>query len=63
LRIAPLLSGYRGKPPADLDAILDAVAAMQTYVTAHRPLELEINPLIATPSDAIAADALIRTGD
>jgi acyl-CoA synthetase (NDP forming) len=63
LRIAPLLAGYRGKPPADLDAILDAVAAMQTYVTAHRPLELEINPLIATPSDAIAADALIRTGD
>jgi acyl-CoA synthetase (NDP forming) len=63
LRIAPLLKGYRGKPPADLDTILDTVMAMQAYVTAHRPLEVEVNPLICTPSAAIAADALIRTGD
>jgi acyl-CoA synthetase (NDP forming) len=63
LRIAPLLSGYRGKPPADLDAILDAVALLQAYVTAHHPLEVEINPLICTPFAAIAADALVRTGD
>jgi acyl-CoA synthetase (NDP forming) len=63
LRIAPLLRGYRGKPPADLDAILDAVDALQAYVIAHRPLEVEVNPLICTPDAAIAADALIRTGD
>lgn len=63
LRIAPLLTGYRGKRAAHLDAILDAVDALQAYVTAHRPLEVEVNPLICTPAAAIAADALVRTGD
>ena len=62
LRIAPLLAGYRGKPGADLEAILDAVDAVQAYVTANvgRVAECEINPLLCGPDAAIAADALIR---
>lgn len=62
LKIAPLLRGYRGKPAAHLDAILDAVDAVQAYVTANAGAvaECEINPLICTPDGAIAADALIR---
>ncbi|MEM6677744.1 MAG: acetate--CoA ligase family protein, partial [Pseudomonadota bacterium] len=63
LRIAPLLHGYRGRPAADIEAILDAVMAVQAYVTVARPQEIEINPLLCTPSGATAADALIRTGD
>lgn len=65
LRIAPLLHGYRGAPPADRGAILRAVMAVQSYVTAHadRVAELEVNPLICTPTRAVAADALIRLGD
>ncbi len=62
LRIAPLLSGYRGKPAAKLEAVLDAIMAIQDYVlanTAHLQ-EVEINPLICTPSQAVVADALIR---
>ena len=62
LRIAPLLAGYRGKPSADRAAILDAIQAVQSYVTDHADSveELEINPLLCTPSEALAVDALIR---
>ncbi|PIE14039.1 MAG: acyl-CoA synthetase [Rhodobacterales bacterium] len=62
LRIHPLLTGFRGKPAADLPAILDAVDALQAYALANADTleEAEINPLICTPTTAIAADALIR---
>ncbi|MEM6726978.1 MAG: acetate--CoA ligase family protein [Pseudomonadota bacterium] len=62
LRAFPLLTGYRGKEAASLPAILDAMEAVQAYVVAHAETlsEIEINPLICTPTSAIAADALIR---
>ncbi len=62
LACAPLLAGYRGKPAADMDAILDAVEAIQAYVIANASCvsEVEINPLICTPDAAVAVDALIR---
>jgi len=65
LRIAPMLRGYRGRPPVDRGAILRAVMALQEYVTTHaqRLDEAEINPLICTATSAVAADALIRIGD
>lgn len=65
LRIAPLLSGYRGVPPADRAAILRAIRAVEAYVVAEAEglEEIEINPLLCTPSDAVAADALIRRKD
>lgn len=62
LKIAPLLSGFRGKPSADMTALLDAIDAVQSYVVDHAGelQEVEINPMICTPTSAIAADALIR---
>lgn len=62
LRIAPLLYGYRGKPAADRDAVIRAVMALQAYVIAQagRVAEIEVNPLIVTPTRAVVADALIR---
>ena len=62
LRCAPLLTGYRGKQPANIAAIVDAVEAVQNYVLAHREglTEIEINPLLCTSTQAIAADALLR---
>lgn len=61
LRIARILDGYRGAPPADRGAVVHAVAAIQRIVAAHadRLVELEINPLICTQTRAVAADALI----
>ncbi|MDS9469317.1 acetate--CoA ligase family protein [Paracoccus sp. MBLB3053] len=65
LRIAPMLRGYRGKPAAALDTVVDAVMAVQDYVVAHAAHleELEINPLICTTAGVIAADALFRIGE
>jgi succinyl-CoA synthetase beta subunit len=65
LRIAPLLAGYRGRPAADIEAILAAIRAVQDYIAAHPGEigEVEINPLICTDRRAVAADALIAKGD
>ncbi len=63
LRIVRVLQGYRGRPAANIDAIIDAVMAVQSYVIAETPFEVEINPLLCGPTHAIAVDALITTGD
>lgn len=62
LKCASLLSGYRAKSAADIDSIVAAVMAVQSYVIAQADVisEVEINPLICTPTRAVAADALIR---
>ncbi len=65
LRMAPLLDGYRGAPGADIEAVLDAVEAIQSYVIANAGSlsEVEVNPLICTPTRAVAVDALIRKAE
>lgn len=65
LAYASVLNGYRGAPAAHIPAIAAAVMAVQDYVIEHRGsvLEVEINPLIATPTRAVAADALLRVKD
>jgi acyl-CoA synthetase (NDP forming) len=63
LRVWPLLAGYRGAAAADVEAVLDAVKAVQAYVAAVQPGEIEINPLLCGPFGAVAADALIRKGE
>jgi acyl-CoA synthetase (NDP forming) len=65
LRIAPLLTGYRGKPAADTAELVTAVLAVQDCVLDNcaRFSEVELNPLILTPTRAVAVDALIKTGE
>ncbi|KXF52924.1 CoA-binding protein [Rhodococcus sp. SC4] len=60
LRAAALLRGVRGRPPIDLDAAAEAIAAI-TSVAAEHPeiVELEVNPLLATPRGAVGLDARI----
>jgi acyl-CoA synthetase (NDP forming) len=62
LRAAPLLTGYRGRPPVDLEAVVDAVVALGSLATALGPglAEVEINPLMATPGGVTAVDFLLR---
>jgi acyl-CoA synthetase (NDP forming) len=58
LRIAPLLTGARGRPALDLAAAAGALAALSRVAAAHPELaELEINPLLVTRTGAIALDA------
>ncbi len=62
LKINKLLLGFRGKPPASIPALVTAVMAVQNYVERHHETldEVEVNPLICTPTRAVAVDALIR---
>ena len=64
LRIHPLLSGYRGNEPGNIDAIVDATLKLQNFVTDHAGeiAEIEINPLICTKDRAIIADTLLVKG-
>lgn len=59
LRLWPLLDGYRGRPRADVDAVLDVAMRLQGLMQDASLEEIEINPLMARQSGAIAADAVI----
>lgn len=60
LRIWPLLAGFRG-PGADVPAVLDAITTVVEYARGEdRLVELDINPLLALPNAAVAADVLVR---
>ena len=62
---SPLLLGYRGRPPADIEALLDAICSVADSVEAAGDCirEFEINPLIVYPEGrgVMAADLVIRT--
>jgi acyl-CoA synthetase (NDP forming) len=58
LRIAPLLTGARGRPPLNIAAAARALSALSAVAAAHPELsELEVNPLLVTRTEAIALDA------
>ena len=58
LRLAPLLHGVRGEPPVDLPTLATTIARFSELAAAASSLEeLELNPLIATPTGVIAVDA------
>lgn len=60
LRIRPLLDGWRGGPPADVDALLDVVVAVGQMAVdlADRYTAVEANPVIVSPTGAVAVDVL-----
>ncbi|NMJ43555.1 acetate--CoA ligase family protein [Roseomonas sp. JC162] len=61
LRVAPLLRGLRGRPPADIDAAADALMRLSWLAADLGPrlAELDVNPLIlrAAGQGTIAVDA------
>jgi acetyl-CoA synthetase len=64
LECAPLLNGFRGAPPADLNAAADVILAIVEMIEKDPSsiVELDINPLmlLAEGEGVVAADALIR---
>ncbi|MCR0985143.1 acetate--CoA ligase family protein [Roseomonas populi] len=66
LRTGALLKGFRGAPPADLPALVDAILAFAAMAGAagERLLEAEINPLFVLPAGqgVCAADGLAVLG-
>jgi acyl-CoA synthetase (NDP forming) len=51
LKVAKLLAGFRGRPAADIDALVTAICGLSDFYLDHRHLltELEINPLMVLP--------------
>lgn len=60
LKIYPLLTGYRGSEPKNMDKLIEVLIRV-SYLAADYPEieELDINPLIVTTNDVIALDARI----
>lgn len=64
LTAAKLLTGYRGRPAADLDALADVVVAVGDLVVEHQAIaEVDVNPVLATADGAVALDALVVLDD
>lgn len=60
-RIWKQLRGFRGRPPADLDGIVDVLLRVAAMVAAHPQIrELDINPLLADARGVLALDARVR---
>jgi len=57
-----VLAGYRGKPGCNMPALVDAIARIAAWAIDHadRLEEMDVNPLLALPTAAVAVDALIR---
>jgi acetate---CoA ligase (ADP-forming) len=61
LAIRPLLDGVRGAPPADVGALARAVSRLSVLAGDLGDLiaELDVNPVVVSPSGAVAVDALV----
>jgi acyl-CoA synthetase (NDP forming) len=61
LRGAPLLHGVRGRPPADIKAIVRAALSLAALAADLGDCisEVDVNPLVALPDRAVVVDALV----
>ena len=66
-RLSRLMSGFRGRPPADSEALVACVEALAGFAWAERDLidEVDLNPVLVLSEGrgCVAVDALIVTSD
>ena len=56
----PVLQGYRGKEPADIEALEQALLKLSRFVEAHpEAKEIDLNPVFAYPHGVLAVDARV----
>jgi acetyl coenzyme A synthetase (ADP forming)-like protein len=61
LKASKLLSGYRGAPAADIGALADLVCRVaQLAEQLPEVVEMDLNPVIASPDGCLVVDAKIR---
>ena len=64
LRLWPLLTGYRGAEPADVDALVRLVVAMgDLALDVPEITELDLNPVMVWPAGLSCVDAKIRLSE
>jgi acyl-CoA synthetase (NDP forming) len=65
LKTAPLLTGWRGSPRHDIEALAKAISGLSILAVQHRDTlaTIEVNPLVARPGQGgvVALDAVIET--
>ncbi len=58
LRMAPLLRGVRGEPPVNRSALAETICRFAQLAMDEADLrEIELDPLVASPSGVVAVDA------
>jgi acetyltransferase len=56
----PVLAGYRGQQPVDMDALADCLLAVSQLAEENPQIvEIDLNPVFAYPQSALVADARI----
>jgi acetyl coenzyme A synthetase (ADP forming)-like protein len=64
LRGARLLEGLRGEAPVDRGALVEVIERLGRLAVDHPEIaEVDVNPLLATPSGVVAVDARIRLAE
>jgi len=58
----PLIRGFRGQSGGPIDLLVDTLYRIGEFAEVHARnlIEMDINPLIVTPTNVYAADALVR---
>jgi len=60
LRLWKQLNGYRGRPPLDVDALIEVLIRLSRLVARHPEIrEFDINPLLVLPKGVLALDARV----
>ena len=60
LRGARILDGIRGRPAVDRHAVAEMIVALSRVAMARPDIvEVDLNPVIASPHGALAVDALV----
>ena len=62
IKAAGILTGARGRPPVDLDALAVMLSRLSAFASAAGPRlrAVDLNPVLALPDGAFALDAVIE---
>jgi acyl-CoA synthetase (NDP forming) len=61
LRTWPLLDGFRGAAPVDIELVVDLVETVGQLADRHpEVVELDLNPVVCTPSGPVCVDVKVR---
>jgi hypothetical protein len=58
LRSYPLLTGFRGRPAADIDALVSLIVTLSESIVGTDVVEVELNPVLVGRNGVVAVDAL-----